>query len=368
MTPVRVIQWATGPVGAAQLREVIDNPEFELVGVFVYDPVKMGIDAATLVGGAATGVLTCNDKSAILSLDADVVLHAASKAGAQNTNTDDIVALLESGKDVITTTSYNHLPTYGSDTHRRIVLACERGGARFHAAGEHPGFMFERLAVGLTALSRRVDRITVQEFVDCSAISERRMLVDLMGMGKPPNEITTDAPMFRAVSVQYEQALGAAADVLGLRLDEIRSDIETATSESDVEVACGTLASGTVVAQKLSWAGYRDGRPVLVAEEFWTATDGVADWDVVLEDQFLVRVVVDGSPPVRVDLRIGDDPIGGLAGASGGQLAVAMTAVRAIPYVRQMPPGVVSAPVFGAYRWPEASEERAGLETANNES
>jgi hypothetical protein len=351
MTPTRVVQWATGPVGSAQLREVIDDAEFELAGVFVYDPAKVGIDAGTLVGRPPTGVLACNDKSAILSLDADVVLHAASKAGADNTNTDDIVALLESGKDVITTTSYSHLPTYGRDIHQRISLACERGGARFHAAGEHPGFMFERLAVGLTALSQRVDRITVQEFVDCSAISERRMLVDLMGMGKRPEEITTDSPMFKAVSSQYEQALGAAADVLGLRLDEIRSEIETATAETDIEVACGTLPAGTVVTQKLSWAGCRDGQRVLVAEEFWTVVDAVGGWGVVLDGQFLVRVIVEGAPPLRVDLRIGDDPEA-LAGASGGILAVAMSAVRAIPYVRQRPPGVVIPSVFGAYRWP----------------
>lgn len=341
MRPVRVIQWATGPVGAAQLREVIDNASFELAGVFAYDPAKVGVDAGALVDRPPTGVLATNDKAAILALHADVVLHAASKAGADNTNTDDIVALLESGKDVITTTSYNHLPTYDRDTRRRIAEACERGGARFHAAGEHPGFMFERLAVGLTALSQRVDRITVQEFVDCSAISERRMLVDLMGMGKKPEEITTDSAMFQAVSLQYEQALGAAADVLGLRLDEIRSNIETTTGTTDVEVACGVIPAGTVIAQTLSWRGYHDGRPVLVAEEFWSVGDA-------LDDQFLVRVIVDGVPPLRVDLRIGDEP----NGSSGGQLAVAMTAVRAIPYVRQSPPGVVVAPVFGAYRWP----------------
>jgi 2,4-diaminopentanoate dehydrogenase len=353
VTPIRVVQWATGPVGAAQLREVIDNPELELAGVFVYDPAKVGVDAGTLVARAPVGILAGNDKSAILALDADVVLHAASKAvksRAENTNTDDIVALLESGKNVITTTSYSHLPTFGQETHTRIAAACERGGARFHAAGEHPGFMFERLAVGLTALSQRVDRITVQEFVDCSAVSERRMLVDLMGMGKPPDEITTDSAMFRAVSLQYEQALGAAADVLGLRLDEVRSDIETATSDTAVEVACGTLRAGTVVGQKLSWSGYRDGRPVLVAEELWTVTD-IEGWEVAGGGEFLVRVTVDGSPSLRADLRIGDDPSSGTA---DGQLAVAMTAVRAIPYVLQMPPGVVIPPVFGAYRWPAA--------------
>lgn len=80
MTPVRVIQWATGPIGAAQLREVIDHPEFELAGVFVYDPAKVGIDAATLVGRPPAGIVACHDKSAILALDADVVLHAASKS------------------------------------------------------------------------------------------------------------------------------------------------------------------------------------------------------------------------------------------------------------------------------------------------
>jgi hypothetical protein len=350
---VRVVQWATGSVGIAQLREVIDRPDLELVGVFVYSPHKVGVDAGTLVGRPPTGVVTTNEKSAVFGLDADVVLHAASKAFPENTNTDDIVALLESGKNVITTTSYNHLPTYGRDVHDRVRRACERSGTRFHAAGEHPGFMFERLAAAVTALSQRVDRITVQEFVDCSGVSAREMLVDLMGMGKRPEEISVDSPMFRAVSVQYEQALGAAADVLGVRVDEIRHQIRTATVPHDVEVACGTLPAGTVVGQIMSWTAYRDGAPVLVAEEYWTATRDIPGWDLALEGQFLVRVIVDGAPPLRVELTMGDEGVDDLEGTSAGQLAVAMTAVRAIPYVLEAPPGVVVAPVFGAYRWPD---------------
>jgi hypothetical protein len=354
---IRVVQWATGSVGIAQLREVVDRPDLELVGLFVYDPTKVGVDAGALVGRAPTGIAATNDKAAILALDADVVLHAASKAFPQNTNTDDIVALLESGKNVITTTSYNHLPTFGADADARIRHACERAGTRFHAGGEHPGFMFERLATSLTALSQRVDTITVQEFVDCSGVSGKEMLVDLMGMGKRPEDITIESPMFRAVSVQYEQAIGAAADVLGLTLDEIRHSIETGTSPRDVEVACGTLPAGTVVGQIMSWTGYRDGAPVLVAQEYWTVTDDIPGWDLDLEQTFLVRVIVDGAPSLKLDLTIGNDAVGDLEGTSGGQLAVAMTAVRAIPDVLQSPPGVVVAPVFGAYHWPDATPE-----------
>lgn len=351
----RVIQWATGAVGSAQLREVIDGPEFELVGLFVFSDDKVGVDAGSLVGRPETGVLATNDKQAILALEADVVLHAASKGFAQNTNTDDIVALLKSGKSVVTTTSYNHLPTYGAEACERINAACREAGVRFHAAGEHPGFMFERLAVGLTALSQRVDKITVQEFVDCSGISARVMLVDLMGMGKRPEEISPDSAMFRAVSVQYEQALAAAADVLGLRFDEIRRDIRTATADKDVEVACGVLAAGTVVGQILSWSAMKDGRPVLVAEEYWTAARDIPEWGLSLDGQFLVRVLVEGAPNISTEVRIGNDALAEGRETSGGQLAVAMTAVRAIPYVLEASPGVVTPPVFGAYRWRETS-------------
>jgi hypothetical protein len=90
---------------------------------------------------------------------------------------------------------------------------------------------------------------------------------------------------------------------------------------------------------------------VLAAEEYWTAAPDIPDWDVTMDGDFLVRVIVDGAPSIRVDLTIDNEPTD-LPGVVGGQLAVAMTAVRAIPYVLAAPPGVVVAPVFGAYQWP----------------
>jgi hypothetical protein len=346
----RVVQWATGAVGGAQLRAVIDDPDLELVGLFVYSPEKVGVDAGVLVDRAPTGVLATDDKAAILALDADVVLHAASKGFPVNTNTDDIVELLASGKDVITTTSYNHLPTFGADAVARIDAACRSAGTRFHAAGEHPGFMFERLATSLTALCQRVDTIRVQELVDCSGLTEPKMLMELMGMGKQPEEISVASPMFRAVSVQYEQALAAAAETLALEVDEIRHEIRTATVDHDVPVACGTLPAGSVVGQILAWSAIHDGRPTLVAEEYWTCTS-IPEWNLSADDQFAVRVRVEGAPNVDVELRIDRTPIAEYGGVSGGHLAVAMTAVRAIPDVLAAPPGVVVPAVFGAYRF-----------------
>jgi hypothetical protein len=346
----KVIQWATGSVGSAQLREVIDDPALELVGVFVFSPSKAGVDAGTLVGRPPTGVRATADKAEILAMDADVVLHAASKGFAENTNLDDIVALLESGKNVISTTSYNHLATYGHGADVRIPAACAQAGTRFHAAGENPGFMFERLATSLTALSQRVDKITVQEFVDCSPVSAPEMLVELMGMGKQPTEVTVESKMFQAVSVQYEQALATTADLLGLEIDEIRTDLTTATVDHEVKTPHFSFAPGSVVGQIMSWSAYRDDRPVLVAEEYWTVTD-IPEWDLELDGRFSLRIILEGAPAMKVDLQIENGALADLPDVTGGQLAVAMTAVRAIPYVLEAPTGVVVPRIFGAYRW-----------------
>ena len=89
----RVVQWATGAVGGAQLQEIIDDPELEHVGLFVDIPDKAGVDAGVLVGRDPVGVPATDDRDAIVALDADVVIHAASKGHGVNTNTDDIVAL-----------------------------------------------------------------------------------------------------------------------------------------------------------------------------------------------------------------------------------------------------------------------------------
>ena len=61
----KVIQWATGNVGRHALRGIIERPDFELVGVFSYDPAKIGRDAGELIDRSATGIAVTSDKDAI---------------------------------------------------------------------------------------------------------------------------------------------------------------------------------------------------------------------------------------------------------------------------------------------------------------
>lgn len=350
----RVAQWATGAVGRASLREIIENPDFQLAAVLIYDPAKEGLDAGALCGLApTTGVVATSDKDQIVASRPDIVVHTASKAHAVETNAEDICRLLAAGVNVISTTSYNHLPTYGADTEAAFTQACRIGNSRFHAAGENPGFMFERLVATVTGLSKTIDRIDLYEATDVSAVDSRPMLVDLMGMGRPPEDVSVDSPIIKKLDMAYRQALNATADVLGITLERIEVSVDATTLDHDIEVRAGVIAAGTVVGQRFSWVGHWSGRALLAIHEEWILTRDLPQWGLrPLEPNQkapLIRAVISGNPSFELQLDVGgEDATPGGAPTMPGHLMIAMSAVRAIPYVLAQPPGIVIAPVFGA--------------------
>ena len=59
--PIRVAQWATGAIGKTALRGIIDRPDLELVGLYVYSDAKAGRDAGDIARRAPTGVIATRD-------------------------------------------------------------------------------------------------------------------------------------------------------------------------------------------------------------------------------------------------------------------------------------------------------------------
>src|SRR5215470_6622352 len=94
----RVLQWATGNIGTRSLREVIRDPDLELVGLVTYDPAKEGVDAGDLCGEPTTGVAATTDRVAARAIAADCVLYMP-----RIVDVDDVVALAEFGTNIVTT-------------------------------------------------------------------------------------------------------------------------------------------------------------------------------------------------------------------------------------------------------------------------
>lgn len=117
----RVVQWATGSMGKTCLRAVIDHPELELVGLFVYSDSKVGLDAGEIARREPTGVIATNDIEDILQLEADVVFHTAQIKAPYSHHNGDLCRLLASGKNVISINGHSY-PRYWGEEYTRPLL------------------------------------------------------------------------------------------------------------------------------------------------------------------------------------------------------------------------------------------------------
>ena len=61
----RVIQWMTGEVGQGGIRHFADNPVFDLVGVLVHSPEKVGKDAGEIADIPPIGLATDDVESIV---------------------------------------------------------------------------------------------------------------------------------------------------------------------------------------------------------------------------------------------------------------------------------------------------------------
>lgn len=139
MTGHRMVQWATGTIGARSLRAVIQHPGLALAGVSVHSPAKEGRDAGELCGTAPTGVKATHDIERVLALGADCVLYMPLAC-----DVDEVCRPLESGADVVTTRGEFHHPgSMDPVMRRRVEEDCARGGTSMHSTGSSPGFITE---------------------------------------------------------------------------------------------------------------------------------------------------------------------------------------------------------------------------------
>jgi hypothetical protein len=330
---LKVIQWATGNVGRAALRQILAHPDLDLVGCLVHSDSKVGEDAGDLCRQPPTGVLGTRSIEEILALDADCVSHmplpSAQYGDDPSADLRNLCRILESGKNVVTTVGYVYPLAYGKEVVEQLERACRAGGSSIHGTGANPGWMSDVLPLTATAMSAQIDRVYVRESTEFSWYPSAHVLFDLMGMGCTEEEYATRAERYVGwLSGLFRESIMLVADGLGIELDDISFESEIRLGESDYEIAAGRVAKGTVAGQRFVWSGRVGDRPVIVLEAVYMARrEAATDWP---DPGFVCRI--EGKPTMKFEL--GEDWI------SNALIATAVHAVHAIPAVCAADPGV----------------------------
>jgi hypothetical protein len=339
---LRVIQWGTGSVGRTALRQIIDKGEYELAGVYVTSEKKHGVDAGAIAKRPDTGVIATSDVDEILAIDADAVFHTSLISVPYAAQNENVIRLLESGKNVLSTNGYYRPECQGEAYAAPLREAALRGNVTLAGIGMNPGFIAERLLLTLTGLVAQLDELRSYEVFDVALAPSPGLVFKAMGFGTDPREKDlTTSPVAGLYNALYSEVFDYVADRLGTSVSIVEPEHELTLAPADIEIRAGTIPRGTVAATTWKWRGRFENGVTMLHSILWTSSHelhGESDgghW----------RLEIDGRPNVRVNLDL-IDPNPDAPPGRPAMDGTAATLHHALPHVVAAPPGFFELPAI----------------------
>lgn len=333
---LRVVQWATGSVGVAAIKGVLEHPELELAGCWVHSEAKSGKDVGDIVGVQPLGVKATNSLDDILALDADAVIYAPLMA-----NVDEVAALLRSGKNIVTPVGW----VYPSERSAApLEVAAQAGNATLHGVGIAPGAVSELFPLMLSVMSTGVTFVRCEEFSDMRTYDAPNVLRHVMGFGGTPDSALT-GPMQKMLDSGFIQSARLCVDRLGFAADpRIRSSQEVAVATAPIDSPIGVIEPGQVAGRRFHWEALVGDTPVvritvnwLVGQENldppWSFGPAGERYEIEIRGNPDTFVTVKGWQPESVEEGLKSNP---------GVVATAAHCVNAVPATCAAPAGIQS--------------------------
>ncbi|MDO3635444.1 NAD(P)H-dependent amine dehydrogenase family protein [Mycolicibacterium arseniciresistens] len=338
---IRVAQIGTGNVGGHALTQLITDPRFELVGVWVSSEAKAGKDAAELVGLAdATGVLTTNDLDEILAAKPDCAVYTAMADNRLPEALEDYRRILSAGVNVVGSGPvflqypWQVLPPELVDP---IETATREGGSSLFVNGIDPGFANDLLPLALAGTCQSIEQVRCMEIINYDTYDSATVMFDVMGFGKALD----DLPMLLqpgVLSLAWGSVVRQLAAGLGIELDEVNETYERVPAPDDFDIASGHIAKGTAAALRFEVRGIKNGEVAVVLEHVTRLRDDLCpEWPQPAQEGGSYRIEITGEPTYALDLCL-SSPNGDHNHA--GLVATAARIVNAIPDVVAAAPGI----------------------------
>lgn len=276
----RVVALGTGTIGRPALKAILDHPQLELVGLHVWSPDKIDVDAGDIAGTAKTGIVGTSNMAALLDLQADCLAHFGNGAAREAECNAEIIPFLLRGTNVVTTAMMDVVhPNHGRQEFvTPLSEACLQGGASMFSSGVDPGFFTTNYLFGLLSLASRIEQVRFAEIADISQYAGIESL-KLYGFNEP---LDFQPEMFTGGvgTAWHESSVRNIAENLGVKLDRLESTWETAALDVPYHSAFGTIDPGKTVAVRWTITGIYKNKPLIVYRKIERLSmDAGLDWE-----------------------------------------------------------------------------------------
>ena len=338
---IRVAAIGTGNVGVHALRALITNPDYELTGVWVSSDSKAGKDAGELAGlDISTGIAASTDLDAVLATGPQCAVYTAMADNRLPDALEDYRRILAAGVNVVGSSAvflqypWRVLP---DSMLKPIEDAAQEGNSSLFVNGIDPGFANDLIPLALAGTCQSIQQVRCMEIVDYATYDSATVMFDVMGFGKPLDEI----PMLLqpgVLSLAWGSVVRQLAAGLGIELDEVTERQERIPAAEDFDIASGHIPKGSAAALRFEVLGMVDGEAAVVLEHVTRLREDLCpDWPQPAQPGGSYRVEITGEPSYAIDVCLGS-PNGDHNHA--GLVATAMRVVNAIPAVVDAPAGI----------------------------
>ena len=279
----RVVVWGTGFVGKMVIAEIVKHPMFELVGVGVSNPDKVGRDVGDICGLAEpVGITATDDVDALIALKPDALVHYGPTAMKAKENISLITRFLRAGIDVCSTSMTPWVwPTMHLNPPQwiePITEACELGESFCFTTGIDPGFANDLFPMTLMGLCSEVRRVRASELLDYTNY-EGDYEVD---GHRPRARRQPDAGKPRVLIFAWGATVPMIAHAAGIMLDEITTTWDKWVTPTERTTAKGVIKAGHVAAVRFTINGVYQGETRIQLEHVnRIGLDAAPDWPTV---------------------------------------------------------------------------------------
>ncbi|MGH3848050.1 MAG: NAD(P)H-dependent amine dehydrogenase family protein, partial [Pseudonocardiaceae bacterium] len=303
---IRVAQLGTGNVGAHALKSLITNPEFELTGVWVSSQAKAGKDAAELAGlDVSTGVTASTDLDEVLATQPQCAVYTAMADNRLPEALEDYRGILTAGVNVVGSGPvFLQYPwqVIPEELITPLEEAARTGNSSLYVNGIDPGFANDLLPLALAGTCQHIEQLRCMEIVDYATYNSAVVMFDVMGFGKPIDEI----PMLLqpgVLSMAWGSVVRQLAAGLGITLDEVVEVYQREPAPEDFDIASGHVPKGSAAALRFEVRGLVDERPAVVLEHVTRLRDDLCpDWPQPAQPGGSYRIEITGEPCYAMDI------------------------------------------------------------------
>lgn len=323
MEKVKVVLYGIGAIGSRVAKFLLEKEGVEIVGAIDIAENKVGKDLGEILGlDKHLGVVVSNDADAVFSrVKADITVHATTSFLKQVYP--QIAKAIEHGVNVISTCEELTYPYLTEpELAQKLDELAKENGVTVLGTGINPGFVMDTLAVTLTGVCQKVERIKVTRIIN--AAKRRAPFQRKIGAGLSVKEFG-DRIERKTITghVGLEQSISLIASALGWKLDRIEVDpVEPVVTKTPVESEAIRVEPGHVAGVRQCSRGVMDGREVITLD-LRAYVGAEEEYDAIS---------IEGVPSLRMKI----------TPCVHGDIGTVAIIVNSIPKVLKTQPGLVT--------------------------